>query len=248
MGKIKVNEIEKHDATEVTVNSDVVMAAGTSISTPSVTSDTLSTDTISEKTSAAGVTIDGVTLKDSKIGGTITIPSSTGTMALTSDISAGGLEEADMWYLTASSASSADPISANWSRVSEGEMGHLGTGMSVSSGIWTFPSTGFYYIQFNALFYSANGGAGGRGTITFETTNDDFSTETPVQQLRVFKDTNGQNVTVSASTAIIMDVENTSTHKIKFKQDTTGTATLFGAVAGTGGSLTNVVFMKLGDT
>ena len=34
-------------------------------------------DTISEKTSANGVVIDGVTLKDSKIGGTITIPGST---------------------------------------------------------------------------------------------------------------------------------------------------------------------------
>lgn len=62
MGKIKVNEIEKHDATEVTVNSDVVMAAGTSVSSPSI-----STDTISEKTSASGVTIDGVKLKDSVV-------------------------------------------------------------------------------------------------------------------------------------------------------------------------------------
>ena len=204
-------------------------------------------DTISEKTSANGVVIDGVTLKDSKIGGTITIPGSTGTMALTSDISAGGLTEADMWYLTANSTSSADPISANWSRVSLGQMGHLGTGMSVSSGIWTFPSTGFYYIQFNAVFYSSNAGSGGRGTITFETTSDNFSTETAVQKLRVFKDINGQNVTASASTAIIMDVENTSTHKIKFKQDTVGTAILFGADAG-GDALTNIVFLKLGDT
>ena len=107
---------------------------------------------------------------------------------------------------------------------------------------------GFYYIQFNAVFYSANGGSGGRGTITFETTNDNFSSETPVQQLRVFKDTNGQNITGSASTAIIMDVENTSTHKIKFKQTTVGTASLIGAASGTGDSLTNVVFLKLGDT
>jgi hypothetical protein len=207
----------------------------------------LKVDTISEKTSANGVVIDGVTLKDSKIGGTITIPGSTGTMALTSDISAGGLTEADIWYLTANSASSADPISANLARASQGEMGNLGTGMSVSSGIWTFPSTGFYYIQFNAVFYSSNAGSGGRGTITFETTSDNFSTETAVQKLRVFKDINGQNVTTSASTAIIMDVENTSTHKIKFKQDTVGTAILFGADAG-GDALTNIVFLKLGDT
>ena len=207
----------------------------------------LKVDNISEKTSGNGVVIDGVTLKDSKIGGTITIPGSTGTMALTSDISAGGLTEADIWYLTANSASSADPISANLARASQGEMGNLGTGMSVSSGIWTFPSTGFYYIQFNAVFYSSNAGSGGRGTITFETTSDNFSTETAVQKLRVFKDINGQNVTTSASTAIIMDVENTSTHKIKFKQTTTGTAILFGADAG-GDALTNIVFLKLGDT
>ena len=51
----------------------------------------LKVDTISEKTTGSGVTVDGVLLKDSKIGGTITIPGSTGTMALTSDISAGGL-------------------------------------------------------------------------------------------------------------------------------------------------------------
>jgi hypothetical protein len=44
-----------------------------------------------------------------------------------------------------------------------------------------------------------------------------------------------------------MDVENTSTHKIKFKQDTVGTAILFGADAG-GDALTNIVFLKLGDT
>jgi len=48
-------------------------------------------DTISEKTSAAGVTIDGVTLKDSKIGGTITIPGSTGTIKDVSALTSGGL-------------------------------------------------------------------------------------------------------------------------------------------------------------
>jgi hypothetical protein len=52
---------------------------------------TVQVDAINESTTNAGVTVDGVLIKDSKIGGTITVPSSTGTMALTSDISAGGL-------------------------------------------------------------------------------------------------------------------------------------------------------------
>ena len=46
MSKIKVNEISKHDASEITVN------------------DTVKVDTIAEKTSGAGVTVDGLTIKD----------------------------------------------------------------------------------------------------------------------------------------------------------------------------------------
>ena len=46
MSKIKVNEISKHDASEITVN------------------DTVKVDNIAEKTSGAGVTVDGLTIKD----------------------------------------------------------------------------------------------------------------------------------------------------------------------------------------
>ena len=49
MSKIKVNEISKHDASEITVN------------------DTVKVDTIAEKTSANGVTIDGLLIKDGAI-------------------------------------------------------------------------------------------------------------------------------------------------------------------------------------
>ena len=51
MSKIKVNEISKHDASEITIN------------------DTIKVDTIAEKTSAAGVTIDGVLIKDGQVDG-----------------------------------------------------------------------------------------------------------------------------------------------------------------------------------
>ena len=64
MSKIKVNEISKHDNSEITVNDDVVLASGKSVSSPSI-----STDTISEKTSASGVTIDSVLIKDGQVDG-----------------------------------------------------------------------------------------------------------------------------------------------------------------------------------
>ena len=51
MSKLKVNEITKHDASEITI------------------SDTIKVDTISENTSANGVTIDGVNIKDGLVDG-----------------------------------------------------------------------------------------------------------------------------------------------------------------------------------
>ena len=80
MSEIQVNTINEYTG-----------ANGVTIDGVLVKDNAVNTDTINEKTSAAGVTIDGVLLKDSKIGGTITIPGSTGTMALTSDITGGGI-------------------------------------------------------------------------------------------------------------------------------------------------------------
>ena len=78
---------------------------------------------------------------------TITIPNTTGTMALTSDISAGGLSEADTWIMTADLTASANPISANLARPTGTLQNYLGTGMTESSGIFTFPSTGYWLIM-----------------------------------------------------------------------------------------------------
>src|SRR6056300_1623246 len=104
-------------------------------------------NTISEYTSANGVVIDGVTLKDSKIGGTITIPGSTGTMALTSDISAGGLTVADQYDIT-SNITSTQTVITNWARPTGTLQGNLGSGVTETSGIFSFPSTGYYLVNF----------------------------------------------------------------------------------------------------
>ena len=60
-----------------------------------------------------------------------------------------GITEADQWRLTASITANTDPISANLERVDNTGAGYLGTGMSVSSGIWTFPSTGLWRVEAN---------------------------------------------------------------------------------------------------
>jgi hypothetical protein len=59
----------------------------------------------------------------------------------------GGATEADTWVLTASYTGNAQPLSANLARDTSDGFGLLGTGMSVSSGIWSFPSTGYWQVS-----------------------------------------------------------------------------------------------------
>jgi len=62
-----------------------------------------------------------------------------------------GITEIDQWRLTADITSDVDPISSNLERVDDPSFSKLGTGMSVSSGVWTFPSTGLWEVGNNLM-------------------------------------------------------------------------------------------------
>ena len=66
-----------------------------------------------------------------------------------------GITVADQWYLTSTFQGSVDPIQNNLSRFTSA--GNLGSAMTVSSGIWTFPSTGFWRIDVSAQATRASG-------------------------------------------------------------------------------------------
>ena len=198
-------------------------------------------NTISEYTSANGVVIDGVTLKDSKIGGTITIPGSTGTMALTSDITS-GLAEADQWHIT-SNVSSSGTLTANWARPSGTLLSYKGTGMTQSSGIFSFPSTGYWLIMVQAYLSSPASGAGSAQVSTVST-NDDFSSEDEIGVNRIYQSSNN-NYTTTFSQSII-DVTNVSNDKVKFHLSVSGDGTIEGSTNPVNSS--RFGFYKLGET
>ena len=77
----------------------------------------------------------GTTLTVGESGDTVNIGGTAGTGF--------GLAEADQWRLTSDFASDAI-ITANLERTDTYGFGQLGTGMTESSGVFTFPSTGFY--------------------------------------------------------------------------------------------------------
>ena len=68
-----------------------------------------------------------------------------------------GVLEADMWRLTTSFSGDAEPIASNWERYDNSLSGVKGTGLTQSSGVFTFPSTGWWNVYFNAFgWYSGD--------------------------------------------------------------------------------------------
>ena len=158
---------------------------------------------------------------------TITVPNTTGTLALTSEVPAGGVTEYDEWTLTNTLNTDADPIQSNLTRPTGTLQTKLGTGMTLASGLWTFPSTGYWQIKMCILFNA--GGSGGRCDIDLVTTNDNFSSEDTVGLIRAYNDQSGTAETKTHSQDLMIKVSDTANDKIKFTADFTTGGAIFGS-------------------
>ena len=155
-----------------------------------------------------------------------------------------GITEADQWRITADHSGVAD-ITANWERVDSGGFNYIGTGMTESSGIFTFPSTGIWLIMFNANA-RVNGGDSAyvRGSIqtTLNGGGDGYS-RAANGYLSAFESDAYNHI----STNFIFDVTNTSQLLVKFglTQNQANTPIFQGA---TNENYTYATFLRLGDT
>ena len=68
----------------------------------------------------------------------------------------GGITEADTWRISSGFTGNSNPITANWERDDTEGFGVLGTGMGESSGVFSFPSTGYWLVQFNTSYYGGD--------------------------------------------------------------------------------------------
>jgi len=182
----------------------------------------------------------------SKIDGTNliapTIPAASGGTGTTSYTA--GITEADMWRLTTAFSGSVQPISSNWERCDEDTFAKIGTGMSVSSGIWSFPVTGLYHVIWNCSWQL--GSAVSRYVYSeLITTNDNASyTERGVGWTSIFNGS-GDTYTSSICSAYV-NVSNVSNQKVKL-----GVNVANSSVDTRGSSTSNqtwVTFIRLGDS
>jgi hypothetical protein len=168
------------------------------------------------------------------------------TFAFTGTVSgAGGITQADIWRCNSSltlQANVAATLTA-WERADDAtQNAYIGNGMSVSSGIFTFPATGIYLVNFRAYYKSTNdtnyffSRVGG--------TADNSSYDTLAEQDMSLNVISGTNYTF-VTNVVHFDCQNTSTHKMRFQ----GQSTAVGDVGGhTSLNHTSVSFVRLGDT
>ena len=124
------------------------------------------------------------------------------------------ITEIDSWEMrTAFSPSGDGDITANWSRTNDPAYGGLGTGLTESSGIFSFPSTGIYYISFIGYF-SHNGNDGFVG-VDLEVTTDN-STYSQHGSTAAAGNRTSSDPTMSSSSFGLLDVTDVSNIKFKF--------------------------------
>ena len=152
-----------------------------------------------------------------------------------------GITEADQWRITSDHSGVGD-LTANWERVDNSGFNYIGTGMTQSSGIFTFPSTGIYFIQFNAMSRVTGGNTGYlASTINITLNNSSYSLVSRAYVSLV----NGSYG--NAHCSFIFDVTSTANNKVKFalSQNESNTPLFLGY---TDESQTYSTFIRLGDT
>jgi len=151
----------------------------------------------------------------------------------------GGITMANNWRLTADFTGDAGPIASNLEIVDTAGQGTIGSAMTVSSGVFTFPSTGIYLVRFNFMLYgSVNADTDARFSIYVTTDNSSYT-----QIARGFEEVaHGANTTGMVESLI--DVTDTSNVKVRF--DVSSNINL---VRGSSSqNQTSMMFIRLGDT
>ena len=208
-----------------------------------------------------GLSVSGVSTLSGglKVGSAITMSSNgnfgiTGIMTASNFVGSGanltgisaGITMADRWHLTGnyslSSAETYYTITGTWAKSTSAgyNTGSLGSAMTESSGVFTFPSTGIYYIVYDCITGTSNDQLNMWSYITVGSDN------TSTDYLSV-KASSGDSATMNTVTSSgILDVTNTSTQKVFVRGYANATGCYLSG--NSNGQRTCISFIRLGDT
>ena len=153
---------------------------------------------------------------------------------------ANGITMVDQWRLTANNTTSA-VITSNLEQVDNASQAEIGSAMTQSSGIFTFPSTGLYLVRLN-LVGEAIADDNILGYINTTLNNSSYADDA----VAYFSGDGSNTGSSSSMTECFVNVTNTTNVKVKFTLVSIGSGS---AVYGnTGENLTFFTFIRLGDS
>ena len=183
-----------------------------------------------------------ITLPDIADGTLLTNQSSLDSTKL-SPATAAGITMADQWRITSTfQVSSNTYITTNWERNDTTGYSKIGTGMSESSGVFTFPATGIYLVGINLTGNADSGGFNYIACSIYTTINNSSYT----QSASTYESVDASNRHWAMATEFIFDVTDVSNCKVKFFVGASNTNPY---VYGDGSLNTTFAhFTRLGDT
>jgi len=186
---------------------------------------------------AVGGLPDGIVDTDMLAANAVTVAKATGSVK--------GITMSELWRINTNFSATTGILTSNWEAMDQTGKGNIGSSMSESSGVFTFPSTGIYYIQFICAYYDSATAQRYLGAQIETTINNSAYTTASINYGSFPSISGATHTTVVTST--IFDVEDTSTHKCKFgiAPVESGGPNIHGS---TDQNQTHVLFIRLGDT
>ena len=255
MSTLNVDKVDPSTGTALEIGS-----SGDTVSVPSGATLDISASTLTPPaTMPASSGINFTALNATNLGsgtvptarlGTGTASSSTilyGDQTYKTEPSSGGITHASVWRLTTSFTGNVDPLALNLEVSDDTGYSSLGADMTVSSGVWTFPATGYWRISNNSFYYRSSGDDRGQSVYTSTTINDGTAwNQISGGQSCFIQTTGGSNTYHSNSAEFIFDVTDVSNCKLKFAYDQVISDTTVGGASTN--NTTYFTFVRLGDT
>ena len=180
----------------------------------------------------------------SKVTGTLpTANGGTGSTSYTA-----GVTEYDVWRLTSDVTTRSQTLTSNLSRTTALGFQMIGTGMSESSGIFTFPGTGIWEVYAR---FSANNSAQKirSATCQIQYTSDNSNYAQVLSATGNMYDDGSENTYFVGDTKFTFDITDTANQKVKFHLTADdNSATFQGVSSTTSGNGCVFIFTRLGDT
>lgn len=157
----------------------------------------------------------------------------------------GGITQASEWRVnSAFNAGSNYTLNANWEEADDATYTRIGSAVTQSSGIFTLPATGIWYIYHNLHCYVNNAAVRSFEGSIVVSTDSGSNWDTTAQCVGNLFDSDN-HTTLNINCSSIVDVTNASNFRVKFTFYAVADTIVYGSSTL---SLTGAKFIRLGDT